>query len=120
MNQLSFGNNTAPSEFNRIINQILQGLPKTLSYFDDLIIHGATKVECQKNLELSLQRLKKYDLRFNRKKYSFQERLEYLGHIIEFNKISKSPEKIRAKIDMPRPSDVEGLRRFLGMATYYS
>jgi hypothetical protein len=40
---------------------------------------------------------------------SFQERIEYLGHVIEFNKISKSPKKVRAIIDMPRPSDVEGL-----------
>jgi hypothetical protein len=54
MNRLSFGIKTAPSEFNRIIDQI-QGIPKTLSYFDDLIIHGATKEECQKNLELCLE-----------------------------------------------------------------
>jgi hypothetical protein len=121
MNRLSFGIKTAPSEFNRIIDQILQGLPKTLSYFDDLIIHGATKEECQKNLEMCLQRLKKYDLHLNRGKCSFfQERVEYLGHVIEANKILKSPEKTRAITDMPRPSDVEGLRRFLGMVTYYS
>jgi hypothetical protein len=43
MNRLSFGIKTAPNEFNRIIDQILQGLPKTLSYFDDLIIHDTTK-----------------------------------------------------------------------------
>jgi hypothetical protein len=39
---------------------------------------------------------------------------EFLG------KESESPEKIGAIIDMPSPSDVEGLRRFLGMVTYYS
>jgi hypothetical protein len=50
MNQLSFGIKTAPTEINSIIDQILQALPKTLSYFDDLIIHGATKEEYQKNL----------------------------------------------------------------------
>lgn len=121
MNRLSFGIKTAPSEFNRIIDQILQGLPKTLSYFDDIIVHGATKEECRNNLELCFQRLKKYDLHLNKKKCSlFQERIEYLGHIIEFNKISKSPQKIRAVVDMPRPSNVEELRRFLGMVTYYS
>jgi hypothetical protein len=53
MNRLSFGIKTAPSEFNRIIDRILESLPKRLSYFHDLIIHGATKEECQKNLELS-------------------------------------------------------------------
>jgi hypothetical protein len=43
-----------------------------------------------------------------------------LGHVIEFNKTLKSAEKIRAIIDMPRPSDVEGLCRFLRMVAYYS
>jgi hypothetical protein len=113
MNRLSFGNKAALSEFNRIIDHIFQGLRKTLSYFDDLIIHGATKEECQENLELCLGMLKKYSIHLNRKKCSlFQERIEYFGHVIEFNKISKSPDKIRATIDMPRPSNVEGLRRF--------
>jgi hypothetical protein len=42
LNRLSLGIKTAPSEFNRIIDQILQGLPKALSYFDDLTIQGAT------------------------------------------------------------------------------
>jgi hypothetical protein len=50
----------------------------------------------------------------------FQERIEYFEQFTEFNKISKSPEKIRAIIDMPRPSDVEELRRFFRMVTYYS
>lgn len=46
MNSLSFGIKTAPSECNRIIDQILQGLPKTISYFDDIIVHGESMQEC--------------------------------------------------------------------------
>lgn len=65
MNRLSFGIKTAPSEFNRIIDQILSGLNKTLSYFDDIIVHGSTKEEYQQNLYACLQRLKKYDLHLN-------------------------------------------------------
>jgi hypothetical protein len=40
--------------------------------------------------------------------------------VIEFNKISKNPEKMVTMTDMPRPSDVEALSRFLGMVTHYS
>ncbi|KAJ8887979.1 hypothetical protein PR048_007464 [Dryococelus australis] len=43
---LSFGIKTAPSEFYRIIDQILRDVPKTMSYFDDIIIHGSTREEC--------------------------------------------------------------------------
>lgn len=37
MNILSFGINTVPSEFNRIIDQVFQGLPKPVFHFDDVI-----------------------------------------------------------------------------------
>jgi hypothetical protein len=43
-----------------------------------------------------------------------------LGRVEFLGKESESPEKIRAIIVMPRPSDVEGLRRFLGMVIYHS
>lgn len=43
MNRLSFGIKTAPSEFNRIIDQVLSGLQGVSSYFDDIIIHGTDK-----------------------------------------------------------------------------
>lgn len=121
MNRLSFGIKTAPSEFNRILSQILLGLPKCETYFDDIIVHGATQEECIQNLRLCLKRLSEYDLHLNRKKCSFfEKRIEYLGHVIEKNKIMKSPEKVRAVMDMPRPKNVEEVRRFLGMMTYYS
>lgn len=97
MNKLSFGIKTAPSEFNRIMEQILAGLKKTRTYFDDIIIHGATKEECQQNLYACLQRLRKYDLHLNRHKcLFFQQEIEYLGHITGFNKILKSPKKSRS------------------------
>ncbi|CAL1299051.1 unnamed protein product [Larinioides sclopetarius] len=40
MNRLSFGIKTAPAEFNRVIDQILNGLPNTIAYFDDIVVHG--------------------------------------------------------------------------------
>ncbi|GBM20264.1 hypothetical protein AVEN_216678-1 [Araneus ventricosus] len=49
MNRLSFGIKTAPAEFNRVIDQILNGLPKTIAYFDDIVVHGKTKDQCSKN-----------------------------------------------------------------------
>ncbi|KAI5731396.1 hypothetical protein M8J77_009366 [Diaphorina citri] len=121
MHRLSFGIKTAPSEFNRILCQILKGLVKVEAYFDDIIVHGKTIEECTNNLISCLQRLTEYDLHVNKKKCSFfLEKIDYLGHIIEFNKISKSPEKVRAIQDMPRPSNADEVRRFLGLVTYYS
>ncbi|GBM22092.1 Uncharacterized protein K02A2.6, partial [Araneus ventricosus] len=88
MNRLSFGIKTAPAEFNRVIDQILNGLPKTIAYFDDIVVHGKTKDQCSRNLFACLERLREYDLHLNIKKCTFfQTRIEYLGHVVESNKI---------------------------------
>lgn len=50
MNLFSFGIKTAPSEFNQILDQILQGLEGTISYFDDIVVHGETMSQCEKRL----------------------------------------------------------------------
>lgn len=121
MNRLSFGIKTAPSEFNRILSQILNGVPKTEAYFDDIIVHGCTLEECTSNLQHCLQRLSDYNLHVNKQKCSFfSESIEYLGHIIEFNKIRKSPTKTEAVQKMPRPTNPDEVRRFLGLVTYYA
>lgn len=121
MNRLSFGIKTAPAEFNRIIDQILKGLQKVVAYFDDLIVHGATIDECSKNLDLLLQRLQKFNLHLNKDKCTFFcKSVEYLGHVVSFNTIAKSPGKVKAILDLPKPTNVDDVRRFLGMATFYS
>lgn len=121
MNRISFGIKTVPSEFNQIIDQILREVPKTESYFDDIIEHGTTEEECTTNLIKCLNQLRKFYLHLNRRKCSlFQERIEILGHIIKFNKIFKSPEKITAIRMMPRPKLNDDVRRFLRMVTYYA
>ncbi|KAJ8891923.1 hypothetical protein PR048_004482 [Dryococelus australis] len=91
-----------------------------MSYFDDIIVHGSTREESQHNLIACLDQLQKFDLHLNQQICSlFQEQIKYLGHVIEFNKISKSPGKVAAIVDMPRPRSTEDVRRFLGMVTYY-
>lgn len=121
MNRLSFGIKTAPSEFNRVIDQVIDGLPKTIAYFDDIMVHGHTRMECENNLRACLDRLQKFDLHLNPDKCEFfKTRIEYLGHVVEHNKISKSPAKVKAIVEMPRPKNKDEVRRFLGLITYYS
>lgn len=59
---LFYGIKSAPSEFNRIIDQILSGLQGVSSYFDDIIIHGETKEECRQRLINTLEHLQHLQL----------------------------------------------------------
>lgn len=85
------------------------------------MIHGATLDECKENLRICLRRLSEYDLHLNKSKCSFfATETEYLGHIVSKNAIRKNPQKIQAVSELPRPQNVDDVRRLLGMLTYYA
>ena len=42
----------------------------------------------------------------------------YIGHIFSSDGLSPDPEKVKAIIDMPRPTDVQGVLRLIGVVTY--
>lgn len=121
ISRLSFGIKSAPSEFNRIINQILANLEGVECYFDDIIIHGSTLEITYRRLKKCLDRLQEFNIHVNRKKCQFfKEEISYLGYVISLNKIKKCPKKIEAIQEVKRPKNQEEIKRFLGMTTYYS
>lgn len=121
MNRLSFGIKTAPSEFHRILDQVIGNLKGVDSYFDDIIVHGSTLQECEENLINCLQRLEENNLHINKNKcHFFATKIAYLGYVIEHPKISKDPKKVEAILDAPQPTNEIEVKQFLGMVTYYS
>ena len=43
----------------------------------------------------------------------------YLGHVFSANSMSTDPTKVQAVQAWPAPTDVKGLRQFLGLSSYY-
>ena len=72
------------------------------------------------NLRGLIKRLNDKGLRCRLEKCSFaQPYVEYLGHILSNKGIAKG-SKINAIMEMPEPSDIAGLRSFLGSVQFYS
>ncbi|XP_027869143.1 uncharacterized protein K02A2.6-like [Xiphophorus couchianus] len=118
-NRLPFGISTAPSIFQRIMENIMEGLPVVV-YLDDLLITGCSKAEHLSNLEKVLQRLQENGLRVKRSKCEFNKpQIEYLGHILDEHGVHPSEEKVRAIQDAPAPTNVKELQVFLGLVNYY-
>ena len=118
--RMPFGISAAPAIFQKNIETVLQGIPKTSVYIDDILVTGKNHAEHLKNLESVLSRLRGSGLRLKRNKCSFMKSsVTYLGHVIDSQGVHPSPEKTKAIKDAPVPNNVSELRSYLGLLNYY-
>jgi hypothetical protein len=120
-NRLTFGIASAPSIWQRAIDQILQGLSGVQCVLADMIITGKSDDEHLQNLENVLQRLQDNGLRANIEKCSFlQDGVVYCGHEISKEGLQKTKDKVEAVVNTPAPKNTTQLRALLGLVNYYS
>ena len=59
-------------------------------------------------------------LHINATKSTFAtDKIEYLGYILTCEGIKPQPEKVSAILAIQPPTNVKGLKKFLGMVQYY-
>ena len=118
--RLPFGVAAAPAIFQRTMESLLGDLPHVCVYLDDILVTGESELAHLRNLSAVLDRLETAGIRLKREKCSFMiPKVEYLGHCISADGIHPIPEKVRAVLEAPPPTDVSQLRSFLGMINYY-
>ena len=96
---IPFGLSNAPATFERLMEQVLAGLPLTtaLVYLDDVLVAGRNFSEHLAHLSVVLQRFREASLKLNPKKcFLFQLQVKYLGHVISQQGISTDPDKVEA------------------------
>ena len=119
--RLPYGVSSAPGIFQRTLETLLQGIPKTAVYLDDILVAGATPVEHQNNLRQVLKKLQDSGLRLKKNKCMFFEKsVTYLGHLIDGQGIHPSSTKVQGILEAPTPKNVSELRSYLGMINYYN
>ena len=120
-NRLPFGVAAAPSIFQRLMENLLQGIPHVSIYLDDILITGTSEADHLSTLDKVLTRLEAAGLHLKRNKCAFLlPSVEYLGHKISADGLQPTEEKVRAIKEAPHPTNVSQLRSFLGLVNYYS
>ena len=115
-NKLPFGISSAPELFQKRMNQILTGLEGVLCLMDDVLVFGKDQSEHDVRLMTALKRVEVARVTLNPEKCEFgKTKIKFLGHLIDEEGIRADPEKTSAIVKMKPPTDVSGLRRFLGM-----
>ncbi|UYV70871.1 hypothetical protein LAZ67_8000928 [Cordylochernes scorpioides] len=117
--RMPFGISLAPEYFQRVMSIILQGMDGVMCYLDDILIFASDSKTHDRILRLVLRKLKEAKVTLNKAKCVFGvPRINFLGHILDEDGIRPDPAKIEAVAEMPAPTDVHGVRRFLGMVNH--
>ena len=123
--RMPFGITGAPEEFQRRMDITLGGLDSTKAIADDILVFGtgSTQEEAEKShnerLRAVLERCRQKGVRLNKDKMQFkQQKVAYMGHVITSDGLQADPNKIKAILNMPSPTDKEAVQRLLGMTNY--
>ncbi|RVW62105.1 Retrovirus-related Pol polyprotein from transposon 17.6 [Vitis vinifera] len=95
-------------------------MPFGLFFMDDITVYGSSYEECLMHLEAVLHRCIEKDLVLNWEKCHFMvQKGIVLGHIISKNGIEVDKAKVELIVKLPPPTNVKGIRQFLGHAGFY-
>lgn len=105
----------------------MENLKGVLPIHDNILIYGEGTTEEEalqdhdRNLLQLMQRCKEKNIKLNKEKVKLRSKeVPFMGHMITSEGLKADPEKIRAVQEMPTPTDVAGVRRFIGFTNYLS
>ncbi|GJV86699.1 reverse transcriptase domain-containing protein [Tanacetum coccineum] len=119
---MPFGLRNAPATFQRCMLAIFHDMieESVEVFMDDFSIFGNSFDHCQNNLDKVLQCSKDANLVLNWEKCHFMVKEEIvLGHKVSGASLEVDKAKIHVISKLPPPSNVNGIRSFLGHANFY-
>ena len=119
--RLPFGLSNAPSDFNRIMEEVFREFHDIEeNYFDDSTVHSPDNEQHLLDLERIFKRLREINLKLNFYKcLFFQTEIKLFGHIVGNSKLKMDENKIKLIKNWPIPTNTTELSRFLGFTGYY-
>ena len=68
-----------------------------------------------------MERCREKNIMLNKEKVKLRSKeVQFMGHVISQKGLKADPEKIKAMVEMPTPTDVAGVRRFIGFTNCLS
>lgn len=119
--RLVFGVNCAPEIFQRLMEEILMGIPNVIIYIDDILIYAESVNQLQQTTEKVVEALRGNNLTLNEDKCVRQvEKLTFLGHELSSQGFGIDEQKVKDIRKFREPRTVSELKSFLGLASFVS
>ena len=123
--RMPFGINSAPEAWQRKMQEHVEGLHGVEVIADDFVVVGfgntpeEWNADHDRNVRAFLERCREKNLRLKKEKAQLRKtEVAFIGHILTSDGLKPDPKKVEAINDMPHPTDVQSLRRFLCMINY--
>ena len=123
--RIPFGINSAPEVWQRRMREHIEGLKGVEVIADDFVIVGYGNIPAEwqsdhdQNVHAFLNRCRERNLKLNEKKaWLRQQEVPFIGYVLTPEGLKPDPCKVEAIVQMPDPTDVHYLCRFLGMVNY--
>jgi RNase H-like domain found in reverse transcriptase/Reverse transcriptase (RNA-dependent DNA polymerase) len=89
-------------------------------YMDDILAFSKTIDGLKKIEQIILEKAQEYNLYFKAKKCEFRKpKIEYLGLVVEEEKLAMDPAKLKGILDWPAPKIVKEVQFFIGFGNFY-
>ena len=119
--RMPFGLCNAPAVFQRLMYRVLENVPNevAMTYLDDTIVPSRTFEEGLANLRKVFDALRAANLTLKLGKCHFlKSSVEYLGFTLSEKGVAPGKRVLNAIRDFPAPTNVTGVRSFLGTANF--
>ena len=123
--RMPFGISSAPEVWQRKMHEHVKGLHGVEVIADDFVVVGFRSTpeewnaDHDRNVRAFLERCREKNLKLKKEKAQLRKtEVAFIGHILTPDGLKPDPKKVEAINDMPHPTYVQSLRRFLGMVTY--
>ena len=121
--RIPFGVTNGPASFQRVIDEVIEreNLMGTYAYIDNISICGKTRADHDNNLRRFEEVASKYNFTFNHSKSILcVTTLNLLGYLVKQGEIRPDPDRLKALLELPIPTNTKSLQRVLGFFAYYS
>ncbi|XP_043212789.1 uncharacterized protein K02A2.6-like [Amphibalanus amphitrite] len=118
--RVPFGLVSAGSAFQRLLDNLLDGIPGCVHYMDDVAVVGVSQEEHDDRLRRVMARLKEANLTVNREKSVFSKAaVDFCGFTLSASGVTPLQSQIKAVTDAPPPENAKELKSFLGMCGWF-
>ena len=121
-NRCPQGISNAVPTFQRTMELLLRGSlgVHALVFLDDIIVYSSSFEDHMRDLERVLDCIEKSGMTLKLAKcHFFEDRVEYLGHVISSSGVTVCEDKVEAVRNFPTPEGPTKVKSFLGLAGFY-